>query len=248
MSKRHDLKVSLFDMLDSCKYCLRHIEGMTFHQFESDIKTIHAVQHQLLVLVMTLLLLCNVSFAKADSTKEPPYKKYNYFSEEDLRTLRLAEMFPKPIADYFNLKFSCTHWNNEGGYEDKINGECKHLKKTKEEILKKHQKENNVIILFKKIDLEDDCIDSECSFVKDDPDHKSKALDTYYEAEAQRVISYYQKDINTQDSQKSLKKTFSIHGDSVSLVSKNVDRLHPRTLKEFKDMVDDLKKRSISLQ
>jgi uncharacterized protein with HEPN domain len=50
MSKQHDLKVSLFDMLDSCKYCVKHIEGLTFEQFESDMKTIHAVQHQLLVL------------------------------------------------------------------------------------------------------------------------------------------------------------------------------------------------------
>lgn len=50
MSKQHDLKVSLFDMLSSCKYCLKHIEGMTFKEFEKDMKTIHAVQHQLLVL------------------------------------------------------------------------------------------------------------------------------------------------------------------------------------------------------
>lgn len=50
MSKQHDLKVSLFDMLDSCKYCLKHIEGMTVEEFERDAKTIHAVQHQLLVL------------------------------------------------------------------------------------------------------------------------------------------------------------------------------------------------------
>lgn len=50
MSKQHDLKISLFDMLTCCKYCLEHIKGMTYDEFEKDAKTIHAVQHQLLIL------------------------------------------------------------------------------------------------------------------------------------------------------------------------------------------------------
>ncbi len=50
MSKQHNVKVSLFDILECSKNCLKFTKGMTFESFEKDLKTTSAVLHQIMVM------------------------------------------------------------------------------------------------------------------------------------------------------------------------------------------------------
>lgn len=50
MSKPRDPYSSLFDILTASKNILQFINGMTLLQFENDIRTSFAVQHQLMVI------------------------------------------------------------------------------------------------------------------------------------------------------------------------------------------------------
>jgi hypothetical protein len=195
-------------------------------------------------IIIFLLFLSSASFAK---DIEPVYKKYET-TQIDIFKLRLEEIFPKPVAEYLFLKSWCTHWDSEGGYEDKVEGECKTLRSNKKELLEKHQKDKILITLFNKVDLEDNCIDQRCEFIFDDPGHKSKELNIYYEAEAQSLINYYKQDLGKKDPQKSLSNTFGKRGYDFNEVEKNKDRLHSKTLSEYNEMRIELKKRGINPQ
>lgn len=50
MSKLPNVKISLFDILESSKNCLLFIESMDFDAFENDIKTQSAVLHQIMII------------------------------------------------------------------------------------------------------------------------------------------------------------------------------------------------------
>lgn len=50
MTKQRDPQSSLFDILASSKNILQFVNGMTLEEFEKDIKTSFAVQHQLMVI------------------------------------------------------------------------------------------------------------------------------------------------------------------------------------------------------
>jgi hypothetical protein len=111
MSKQHDLKVSLFDMITSCKHCLKHIEGITFEEFERDAKTMHAVQHQLQVLGEATKRIDN-EFRK--NNPEIPWKEmaelflFQLFGFPDLRGASQDEL------NHFELSPSGygIHWPN----------------------------------------------------------------------------------------------------------------------------------------
>ena len=106
MSKQHDLKVSLFDMITSCQHCLKHIEGMTFEEFEKDAKTMHAVQHQLQILGEATKRI-DTEFRK--NNPEIPWKEMagtrdvliHSYEEADLGiiwdivTLKISDLIPK---------------------------------------------------------------------------------------------------------------------------------------------------------
>jgi uncharacterized protein with HEPN domain len=50
MKKQRDHKSVLFDILSCSKNCIEFTKGMTLTEFEKDIKTISAVQHQLMII------------------------------------------------------------------------------------------------------------------------------------------------------------------------------------------------------
>ena len=50
MKKSHDPKSALFDILSCSKNCIDFTQGMTLTTFEKDLKTISAVQHQLMII------------------------------------------------------------------------------------------------------------------------------------------------------------------------------------------------------
>jgi uncharacterized protein with HEPN domain len=50
MAKRDEPKASLHDIFECARNCLDFTDGMTFEEFEKDLKTVSAVLHQLMVL------------------------------------------------------------------------------------------------------------------------------------------------------------------------------------------------------
>ena len=50
MPKLRDAKMSLFDILESSRNCLEFTQGMSFEEFEQDIKTTAAVLHQIMII------------------------------------------------------------------------------------------------------------------------------------------------------------------------------------------------------
>jgi uncharacterized protein with HEPN domain len=50
MTKQRDPKITIQEIILSCENAIQFIDGMTFELFFKDIKTLSAVQHQILIL------------------------------------------------------------------------------------------------------------------------------------------------------------------------------------------------------
>ena len=72
MTKKFDPRVTLFDLKTCSERCLEYTKGMSFEQFEKDLKTFHAIQYQFIIM--------------AEAIKRLPAKeeKYNLGTQQDL--------------------------------------------------------------------------------------------------------------------------------------------------------------------
>jgi len=72
MTKKLDPRVTLFDLKTCSERCLEYTKGVSFEQFEKDLKRFHAVQYNLVIM--------------AEAIKRLPAKeeKYNLGAQQDL--------------------------------------------------------------------------------------------------------------------------------------------------------------------
>ncbi len=54
MTKKFDPRATLFDLKTCSERCLDFTKGMSFEQFEKDLKTFHAVQYNLIIMAETI--------------------------------------------------------------------------------------------------------------------------------------------------------------------------------------------------
>ncbi len=50
MTKQRDPKITIQEIILACENAIQFVEGMAFDQFLNDVKTLSAVQHQILIL------------------------------------------------------------------------------------------------------------------------------------------------------------------------------------------------------
>ncbi len=106
MSKQRDVRTSLFDILKCSKSCIDYTFGMSFEQFVSDAKTIHAVQHQLMIIGEATKRIDDefrnkypeIPWKKMAGTRDVlihSYEEANFETIWDIVMIQILEIIPK---------------------------------------------------------------------------------------------------------------------------------------------------------
>ena len=204
------------------------------------------------------------------AASEAPYKEYKkpiFFA--NLFSLRLKEVLPADAAEYIELFRNCQHWHGEPAYnlergeqiKQEVEKNCTDLNNRKTLLDKKYKKESketeNINAIIKEIEAGKNLP----SFIFNDQQKKSSALNIYYEAQAQSIlrltpqliekynsaIKEHKKTINraTVSSKNKIKMArymLEVQQRYLLDVISNIDRLQPTTLKQIKSIKPELSK------
>ncbi len=185
---------------------------------------------------------------------ERPYKVYETpVYEYQITEPRLKEFFPQDVAEYINQNSNCNHWGGEEPYDEErakqieagVERDCTGLQEKYNSLLSKYSGTPEVLSRMKAIQDDPD------KYIWDDPHHKSKVLNEYFEAEAQSIVRTVKEvlpehekivaALNRQETSELKNKLgpithrLKVQQEYLSNVMKNFDRLHSITQKQIKE-------------
>ncbi len=195
---------------------------------------------------------------------DQPYKEYKQpIFLGELFNLRLKEVLPSDAGEYIDLYRNCRHWRGEDAYNKErgeqirkgIEGNCTGLDDKNRSIHDKYQNGTRESKIINSIIKEIEAGVSLPSFISHDPLRKSAILNEYYEAHAQYVARSVNQQIpkyeaiaeklrnesvkvqeGTTKDLKMAKYMLGVQKNYLNDIMKNIDRLHPITREQIKQL------------
>jgi|GEM_PF-6445553 len=200
----------------------------------------------------------DITTKAANTTNTRPYIKYPFIEWGEMFQKRLYEYFPKEIADFLDSYIKCEHWNGEYAYdaertediEQGTTSNCINFDALEQTLAVKYKNTQK----WQEFQITKGEIESgregEYSFIWNDPNKESKALNEYIEAFAQGILETVKEQMqeynklvaNNADNEKlkNIRWLLSVQKNYINtIILPQIERLHPITRKGIETLKAD---------